>query len=265
MQTIINGIDFLHVIENIGYIEEGYLQSLHKNIIPGKYSSLLPLLEKNDLILKPIYGSKGRGVLLLQMESEHYLLDDKKLNWEELILILKNLNNYLIQEKFIQHGFSHNIYPDSLNTMRICTMIDPVTNQPFIAYAVHRFCSSESGYKDNFAQGGIAALIDDTGKLSKGLSFSNEGKKIFYESHPSSNKPIYNERIPNWENLAKSLIEMARKMPYLKNIGWDIVLSNSELYILEGNIPDLDMIQSLRPAREMTSAWNFFQHYKFIE
>lgn len=265
LKTIIKEIDYLHVIENIGYIEDGHLKSLHKNIVSGEYLSLIPFLEKNDLILKPISGSRGRGVLLLQKDDDHYLLDYKKLNWEELILIFKNLKSYLVQEKFIQHGFGHNIYSGSLNTMRICTMIDPVTNQPFIAYAVHRFGSIESGYKDNFSQGGICALIDITGKLSKGLSLSSEGKIKFHESHPLSIKPIYNEQITNWENLTKILIEMARKMPYLKHVGWDIILSNDELYVLEGNVgPDLDLIQIHKPVSEIRPAWNFFQHYEFI-
>jgi hypothetical protein len=265
MQTIINGIDYLHVIENIGYFEGGYLNSLNKEIVSGEYYSLIPFLERNDLILKPISGSRGRGILFLEKEDDHYLLDSKKLNWEELTGIFKNLNNYLIQEKFIQFGFSNNIYSGSLNTMRICTMINPVTKHPFIAYAVHRFGSLESGYKDNFSQGGIAALIDINGKLSKGISLSNEGKIELYESHPLSTKPIYNEQITNWENFTKILIEMAGKMSYLKHVGWDIILSNNELYILEGNVgPDLDLIQIHKPLSEIESAWNFFQHYEFI-
>ena len=59
LKTVIDGIDNLHVVESIGYIEEGYLRSLHKDIIHGNFSSLMNFLEKNGLIIKPLGADKG--------------------------------------------------------------------------------------------------------------------------------------------------------------------------------------------------------------
>lgn len=108
-------------------------------------------------------------------------------------------------------------------------------------------------------------MIDSTGKLGKGLSITSDGERVYHEVHPSSLKPITNEKIKNWENLTNSLVEMAGKMPYHKNIGWDIILSDNELYILEGNLPDLDIIQVFKPAKELTLLWSYFQHNNFFE
>ena len=41
-------------------------------------------------------------------------------------------------------GFAGKIFLVSVNTMRIGTMIDPFTGEPFITYAVHRFGSPQS-------------------------------------------------------------------------------------------------------------------------
>jgi hypothetical protein len=265
IKPIISGIRFLHLIESIGYIKNGNLQSLNKSIVAGEFVSLISFLQKNDLILKPIYGSNGKEVLLLQMVDDYFLIQNRKLNLEELIQYLKGLNRYLIQERFNQQGFSHEIYPGSVNTMRIATMIDPVTKQSFIAYAAHRFGSLKSGNTDNVNQGGVSSLIDiDSGKLSMCLTLSNNGKIESHESHPLSCKPIYNQQIPNWENLKNSLIEMANKMPYFKYVGWDLVLSNEEIYILEGNNCPGGGVQIHKPFSEYNAAWSFFQHYKFF-
>jgi len=266
IKTIINGIEKLNVVESIGFIEKGYLKSLKKEIVQGNFSSLLSYLERNDLLLKPISGDGGKGIMLIKKKNDHFLIDNKKTDWDELVVTLKKLDDYLIQEKFIQKGFANDIYTESVNSMRIATMIDPVTEQPFIAYAVHRFGSLQSGSIDNISRGGIGALIDlGDGLLSHGLHFSEGCKKEIYNAHPVSANPICNKKIPDWENLTKRLLEMAGRMPYLKYVGWDIILSDDELFVLEGNVsPHLDLVQMFRPIKEFPAAWNFFKHYKYI-
>ena len=266
IKSVIENIGHLNVIDNIGYIDDSTLKSFHKDLKTGNFNSLIDFLEKKDLILKPISGSKGSGVLLLQKKDQNYLLNNIEMNWAEIVVKLSSLNDYLIQERFVQVGFSHDIYPVSLNTIRICTMIDPENNQPFIAYAIHRFGSQDSGYTDNFSTGGISARIGLDGKLSKGKSVDKEGKIHTFEFHPLSNKRIFNEQIPAWENITWSLLEMIRRMPYLKHVGWDVIFSNGEIYILECNIgPGVNLIQIHQPLSEITQAWKFYKVYGFID
>jgi hypothetical protein len=267
LKSILCEIKNLQVVESIGYIENRQLHSLNNSIISGDYKSLDPVLEKSDLILKPVFGSKGKGILILKKALSYYLLDNEQYDWVKLIQTLENLDNYIIQERIKQTGFSNNIYPESLNTIRIATMIDPVTKIPFVGYAVHRFGSHYSGYKDNFNQGGLSSLIDiNTGILSRAFFVTLEGKIEETEFHPLSRKPIYNEQIPGWEILTKSLLEMASKMPFFKYVGWDIILTSNIFYLLEGNnCPGLDLVQIHKPIKEFTRAWNFFEYYNFID
>lgn len=267
LKTIVSGIDKLNVIESIAFIENGFLLSFSNEVINGEYSSLLPVLDESDLVLKPVSGDGGEGMLFVSKHDDHFAINKEQVSWNPLVDILKNLNGYLIQNKFPQKGFSNEIFPLSVNTMRIATMIDPVTQKPFIAYAVHRFGSAKSGFMDNVNQGGITAMIDLVdGTLSKGIrcSFTGEEKEVF-ESHPSTLVPIYNIQIPDWKILAGRLTEMAGRMPYLKYVGWDVILSDGELFVLEGNVsPGLGLIQMFRPMREFPDAWNFFKHYKYV-
>ena len=267
LKATISDIDGLHVVENIGFIEEGFLNSLHKDLIRGNYSSLIRVLEKNDLVLKPVSGDGGVGVFIIRKNDGHFFIDNSETDYEDMVNRLRNLDDYQIQVKFNQKGFSNLIYPGSVNTLRIATMIDPVTRNPFIAYAVHRFGSESSVFMDNVNQGGITALINlDDGKLSKGLRCSfTEAKKEIFEFHPSTSMPIFNEQIPDWINLANRITLMAGRMPYLKYVGWDIILSDGELFVLEGNVsPGLGLIQMFKPMSEFPQAWNFFKHYKYV-
>jgi hypothetical protein len=268
LKATIRGIDGLHVVESIGLIEEGFLYSLNNDLLQGDFTSLIQILDKNDLVLKPLSEDGGVGVFLIRKIDDHYFINNIKAGWEEVLDRLGNLDGYLIQVKFAQRGFSNMIYSGSVNTMRIATMIDPVTHNPFIAYAVHRFGSASSVFMDNVNQGGITALINlDDGRLGKGLrcSFSEPAKEVF-ESHPSSSMPIFNEKVPDWVNLKNRITLMAGRMPYLKYAGWDIILSDGELFVLEGNVsPGLGLIQMFKPMSEFPEAWNFFKHYKFVE
>lgn len=268
LKATVCGIDGLHVVESIGLIEEGFLHSFHKDVIQGNYSSLIRVLEKNDLVLKPVSGDGGVGVFIIRKKNGHFFIDDAETDWDDVVNRLSNLDGYQIQGKFNQKGFSNRIYPGSVNTMRIATMIDPSTRNPFIAYAVHRFGSESSVFMDNVNQGGITALINlNDGRLSHGLRCSfTEAKKEIFEFHPSTSIPIYNEQIPDWVNLVNRITLMAGRMPYLKYAGWDIILSDDELFVLEGNVsPGLGLIQMFKPMNEFPEAWNFFKHYKYVE
>lgn len=266
MKAIVADIPKLHVVESIGFIEKGFLKSLSKVIVHGEFSSLLPLLERNGLILKPTKGDGGEGLYMIGKENDKFLLNDRITSWEELLKLFKNMNHHVIQEKFKQKGFSNIINPGSVNTMRIATMIDPLTNIPFLAYAVHRFGSSQSGFLDNMSQGGLAAMIDlNDGRLGEAKDLYINGKSEIYQIHPISLKSIYNEQIPGWKSITDRLITLAGKMPYLKYVGWDVILSDDDLYVLEGNVsPGLGIVQIFKPMSDFPAAWDFFRYHKYI-
>ena len=265
IKLIIKEIDGLHVVESIGYIEGGYLQSLNKNIINGDFTSLQIFLERTDLILKPISGDGGMGLILISKKNDHYMLNNKIVTWNEIVEKVGSLNDYLIQERISQQGFSNEIYPPTVNTIRIATMIDPFTQKPFIPYSFHRFGLPVSGIADNVNQGGLFSLINVAdGKLSMLVDYSVSGTKENFENHPVTLKKVVNEQIPHWKKLTERIIEMAGRMPYLKYVGWDIVLSDNEFYILEGNVSPGIGFQMMKPMKEFPEAWSFFKHYKFV-
>ena len=266
LKAVLSGVKGVDVAESLGYIEKGHLHSLHADLTSGDLFSVLYLLKRSDLILKLVSGDGGVGLLCITLAGGVYYINDKPTGPDKLVAFLKGLDNYLIQRRLIQEGLAGRIFPDSVNTMRIGTMIDPDSGKPFIAYAVHRFGSLKSGFVDNVGQGGITAKIDiDSGRLSMAHHYSKDGHMEVFEKHPVTSVMIYNQEITGWQDVKRRILEMAGQMPYLKYVGWDFVLSNDQLYVLEGNVsPGLGLVQMYDPMKNFAQAWNFFRHYGYI-
>jgi len=266
LKSTISGIDKLHVVESLGYIENGFLHSLNEDIISGDIDSLIGILKNSDLILKLISGDGGVGLEYYSCRENNLYINHTIVSYDLLKSHIKKLDNYLIQKRIIQKGFAGEINPGSVNTMRIGTMTDPESRKPFIAYAVHRFGSPQSGFVDNVQQGGITARIGlNDGRLSMGHFYTKKGHRETFEMHPGSKAPIFDQQIPGWESIKERIIEMAGRMPYLKYVGWDFVLSDGELYVLEGNVaPGLGLVQLYNPMKEYPEVWKFFRHYGYV-
>ncbi len=266
LKTICAGIKGVYVPENLGYLEKGYLHSLHSDLTSGDLTSIVDLLKRGDLILKLISGDGGVGLVCLTLTDGLYYINDEHVSIERLVGFLKSLDNYLIQRRLRQQGLAGMVFPGSVNTMRIGTMIDPDSGEPFIAFSVHRFGSPKSGFVDNVGQGGITAKIDiNSGRLSMAHHYSKEGHMEVFEKHPVTSVMICNQVIPNWEDIKRRILELAGRMPYLKYVGWDFVLSDDDLYVLEGNVsPGLGLVQMYDPMKNYSRAWNFFRHHGYI-
>lgn len=267
MNPIVSKEKNYRMIESMGIIKSNKITPLNNSDISDSLDSIKSVLNNFDLILKPRTGAKGKGILLLQRKfnEELYLINGSFISWDSLLALLSRLDNYLIQRRFEQEGFSKDYYPKTLNTLRVATMIDPENNHPFIAYALHRFGSSISGYTDNSNQGGISAEIDiESGIMGTGKTVSS-GKTIEYIKHPDSNIRIYETKVPFWNECKNGLLKIATNFMDLKYVGWDVVLSNDQFFILEGNNgPGISSVQIHRPLNQYEHAWNFFRHYRFM-
>lgn len=152
----------------------------------------------------------------------------------------KILNNkstdFLFTENIRQTGILSNIFPDSLNSIRILTMIDPQTNKPFIARTIQRFGSKKSGLVDNLSAGGITALVDiETGVLGKGVAYPYDGRMNWIEKHPDTGVRFTGLKVDNWEKIKEQILSLSEDFYYLPYIGWDIAPMEDGFIILEAN------------------------------
>lgn len=197
------------------------------------------------LALKPIWGYHGYGFFGLARDDGGYRVNGEAAPADRLAEWIGGLDDYLVCDFVHQGEFSRRFYPRTVNTIRIVTLWDG--DRPFVARAVLRIGSSRSFPVDNFkaGQGGLSVLIDiENGSLGPGALADAGGKPEWHAHHPETGAPIAGVVIPLWRQLRDSVLGYAGRLPFIRNIGWDVVLTDDGFSILEGNpTPGMPVLQ----------------------
>ena len=146
--------------------------------------------------------------------------------------------------------------------MRVLTMWDIERDEPFIVYAAHRFGRPASSPTDNYSRGGVISLVDlETGVL--GPAYSDHGRRepVWYRDHPDTGARIEGLELPEWDGFVNGLLELCREMSYIPYVGWDIVLTEGGITVVEGNnYPDVTF-QFFFPLLEDERIRRFYEHH----
>jgi hypothetical protein len=230
-----------------------------------KASALDSVLMPGDYVVKPAGGGGGQGILFLQFENNTWANFNKCYTSHELAELHPN-GELLIYKKIIQTGFAHEIFPRSLNTIRILTMIDPTDSTPFIAAAVMRTGVSQSGSVDNWSSGGLSIYVNpNNGVMGKGVSFPKHANLTWCKSHPDTGFHFYNMMIPNWKDMSNQILTMSQELSIVPYIAWDIVPMRQGFKVLEANSnSDVNLLQIHKPLLAHTKTINFYKHYNVL-
>ncbi|AXJ01682.1 Sugar-transfer associated ATP-grasp [Cyclonatronum proteinivorum] len=251
----------------LAFIQRGKFQALKdENQILSKEDLIFVLKSGKELFLKPYDGGSGRGILRVSYSKGTFLVNKEPKVESELMHQIEKLNGYLVEEKFMQKGLSHDIYPDTLNTLRVFTLIDPENGKAFIAAAVHRFGTAKSVYADNWSQGGLSVYVDpETGVMGKGIQYPFDGKLKFVGKHPDTNNQFEGLKIKEWDKVRDVVLKGAEYVSFMPMLGWDVIISDGDIYILEANYnPDVNLLQVHKPLLENPRLKYFYLHHKVI-
>ena len=259
--------DYLTVPGDLAKITNGTIISLNngKQLSIGEFIDLIR--NEETLILKPIDSASGAGVIKISLNDDRVFLNSDEITFNEFENKLNLLKNYLVSSYLNQAAYSHQIFPDSVNTIRILTMVNPENGIPFIAAAAHRFGTNKSAPVDNCNAGGITSSIDlKTGILGKGILTYFDGNNLkWLDNHPDTGSKISGVQIPGWEEIKRKVLEAASRISYLKYIGWDIVATDDGFVVLEGNNgPDIKLHQVHIPLLRNPSTKEFFKYYGVV-
>jgi len=210
--------------------------SLHYNL--DCYDQFLKLINLiNKIILKPNYSSRGKGIIFIEKEGDNFKVNAKRMNSKELEDLLASLNNYLVCEFIEQGDFTKKLFPLTTNTIRINSFHNPVTSKTCLKYPMLRIGISSTYPIDNISQGGLFAFIDiDTGVLQEAHQIEYPGKIKKIKIHPESSSQIEGTKVPHWDIIRDSILKTAELIsPLLKIVGWDIIVTDDNFVVLEGN------------------------------
>jgi len=257
---------FKDAVRSVGLIKGSSVFLNKTNSLIGLEVFLSSLHSKNKVFFKPRKGGGGRSVFTLEYKTKSYLINGREISLEDLIERLKKSQDYLVYDFFSQRGLSHDIFPHTLNTIRVISIFDPNTKQAKVIRALHRFGTFYSMPVDNWSSGGICCNIDiKTGILSRGVIFPKNGKIIWNDVHPDTRKQLYGIIFPNWDKVLRAVEQFHATVPFLPYIGWDLILNNEDIKILEANSnSDVNLFQIHEPLLLNKNFTRFLESFNIL-
>lgn len=266
---------FENVIAPYSRTPKTFAKVLQGEIYPIKRNNLITniqdifvyCLENDKLVFKPFKNSDGgRGVFVVSCKNNELYINEQVYTKESFNRLIKQLDNYMISEYINQGNFSKSLYYGSVNTVRILTMTNPSTLKPFIASAVYRIGTKASAPVDNWSTNGISCQIDlQLGKLSSGIIFKDRENIEVIENHPNTCIALKGKIVPNWDSIKKEVLRLAENLSSIPYIAWDIIVTEEEIVILEGNnCSDVNLIQVHEPLLTNKDVHDFYRYHKII-
>ena len=203
---------------------------LGRDFIDLKESSFKDFKEfvenKDKIICKPLNNCGGKGIEVID-------LDKSKMKNEYNVLkiyngLIKN-EQFLVEEYLIQHKDLSNLYSGSVNSLRVFSFLDDKGEVHMLSTILR---IGNNGSVDNFSSGGMYTFVDEKGEVYV-PAIDEEGN--IFEEHPVSKTKIVGFKVPDYEKIEPLIQKLARVVPTVRYVGWDIVVTNNGLVVIEGN------------------------------
>ena len=232
----LNDPNFWYVFDLKDEFNRKFAKYLRRDwIFLEKKEDLLEFIKNKEyIIVKPRNGTCGQGIEKIKISDF-----DKK----DLYDYLKDKNLLIVEEVVNQHDIINKLHPYSVNTLRMVTILND--KKAKVAAAYMRIGNGKA--VDNFNNGGMVVPIDiETGEI---LYSAYDKAKNLYEKHPATNYVIKGFKIPLYKEAIKMVEEVAKIVPEMGIIGWDVAITNEGPLLIEAkNFPGHD-IYKLPPHR----------------
>jgi len=218
-----------------GQIHRGQVVWLAPEPPEGGLDGLLE--RRGKLAVKARAGSSGSGFAVLTREAGTTYVNGRPV--DDAVQALTHCS-LIITDYVEQHERLAAIYPGTTNTMRVITVRDVDTGEPFIAFASHRFGTSRSIPVDNFGAGGISVGIDlATGLFTRALRPPDPGRGSsevhWMDEHPETGAQITGVPVPNWDLVQEGILRAMRALPGSQYVAWDVAVTRDGMTVIEGN------------------------------
>ncbi len=197
------------------YLKEASLEDFKKYI-----------KDKKEIIVKPVDSSCGTGI---------EILDPSIRDPKELYDTLINNKQFLVEDVVKQNKEISNIYPHSVNTLRVVTINKKVV-------AAYLRIGNKGNVVDNFNHGGMATKVNIENGIIEYPAIDKNSE--VYTIHPETKHKIVGVQVPMWDKVVELCETIAHVIPEVGYVGWDICVGEDKLYLIEGNdFPGHDIYQ----------------------
>lgn len=189
------------------------------------------------LIVKPQYGSKGKGVRRVTRQPDGSWRDgDRRIAPSELDdwIAAEAKCGQIVQECLRVAPSLAPLSPGALPTLRIVTCRDEA-GVPEVTDVALRLSLAPDGAADNFNADNLVCAVDEGGDAGPALRRRTGGFESC-ESHPLTGATIRGHRLAGYAAARRLALDAHRAMPAsFIVIGWDIGLADRGPVLIEGN------------------------------
>ncbi len=237
IEPYFNRDDYVKCMSNKNYFEKWLPNVKHVNTIARNikglwYDAAFNLLTTKDLldlinaygefVAKPSSDSAGgAGVRFVTGP-----MDYKKI--EELQGVFRG--DFVIQEVLKQHSSLNQIYPHSVNTIRVMTF--NWKGKVFVLSSLLRM-GANGNRVDNMVSGGVNCAVYKDGSLAEKCY---NGIGTCFIGHPNG-ETLKDKKIYGVKGVLDAAIECHRQLPYMGIISWDFAINEKgEPILIEFNL-----------------------------
>jgi len=172
------------------------------------------------VIIKPSVGSSGGHGISFWKEGE-----------KDIEVILSDYRNCVVQEIIEQHQDLAAIHSESINTIRIMSMV--LNGEVHLLSSILRMGTGNSKV-DNVSSGGVACGIDENGCLRE-TTWNAKGQH--WKGHPQGVE-LLGRKVPAFEQCNDLVKEIAPRFArFAKLVSWDFAVDKNENPLLiEANL-----------------------------
>jgi hypothetical protein len=183
------------------------------------------------IIVKPADGMCGKGIEKIATQET---------NANDLFSRLTADKKFVVEQCVEQHPDVAALYPHSVNTMRLVSIMDD-SGEVHIVFRAMRL-GAGGGVVDNFNSGGMFVLVGEDGTIS---SDAINKETTIFTSHPDTGVRFVDTKIPFYTESVEMVRYAASKIPKLRYVGWDVAVTNDGPLLIEVNQhPGHDILQS---------------------
>lgn len=246
-------MDYLHYFVNKDEFNERFKDYLKRDWIKVNgidKEKVFEFFKKHDTFMaKPIDNFGGVGIEKIKTNS--FASDDELYQY-----LTKEGANYELEEVIKQHEEVNKLYPDSINTIRVITIVTTEDDKPYISipkeerknvklkcHVIYACCRIGNGKCiDNFTSGGMVTPVDEKTGIIKFAAMDK--KKNIYEKHPVTGYMIKGFKFPYWKEVLKMCEKASFEIPEIGYIGWDVAITPEGPVFVEGNeLPGYNLYQ----------------------
>jgi len=217
--------DYRHIFHDKWEFDRVFTDYLHREwmmVEDDNVDQLRAFAERHPtMITKQQRGRSGAAI--------HRYFANEVDDWDAFHRGLRERGELLIEENIVQHADLAAVCPGTVNSTRVAAFFDG--EKTHILAIAQKFGRGQVADQMDF--GGFYTMLDpETGK-SVGDGYDSHGH--VHEFHPESGFRIADFQLPMFDEVVAFTDTVARVVPQVQYVGWDIAVTPDGPLVIEGN------------------------------